>query len=384
MVYSVIGLMSGSSLDGLDIAFVQFNKTADHWTFEILDSACYPYPGNWVDKLRNAPFLNALDYQLLHSAYGHYLGQQTNRFIQEKGLQFKVQLIGSHGHTVFHKPEQRMTAQLGDGASIAATTGIHVISDLRSMDIAFGGQGAPIVPIGEKMLFESQSLFLNLGGIANISLHKNAKNGLGALGVAGKDLSVAFDVCPANQVLNLLAQDLGKDFDKGGSIAESGNTDERLLMELNELEYYELPFPKSLANHFGTVTLYHLIKSRKIKIPDALRTYVEHICIQVKRAAETLVNLGWNGEASPDPLPSILVTGGGANNHFLIRRLKEFLSEISIQVIIPEAAIVEFKEAIIMAFMAVLRWREEINVLSSVTGSERDSIGGAIWIGRQD
>src|SRR5215213_4345753 len=173
MLYKVIGLMSGSSLDGLDIVFVEFQENAGKWNFNIIASDCYAYDSEWKEKLKQATTLNALDYQLLHSAYGHYLGQAVNRFIEEKELQYKVALVSSHGHTSFHYPQQKMTAQLGDGAAIAAVTGLPVVSDLRAMDVAFGGQGAPIVPIGEKYLFPDIDLFLNLGGIANLSF----KNG---------------------------------------------------------------------------------------------------------------------------------------------------------------------------------------------------------------
>ena len=169
MVYRAIGLMSGSSLDGLDIAFVEFHENAGKWTYEILKADCYPYSEEWITRLKNAISLNALDYQLLHVDYGHYLGQQVNKFIEENELQYKVALIASHGHTTFHIPAKKMTAQLGDGAAIAAETQLPVVTDLRALDVAFGGQGAPIVPIGEKLLLGNYDYFLNLGGIANIS-----------------------------------------------------------------------------------------------------------------------------------------------------------------------------------------------------------------------
>jgi anhydro-N-acetylmuramic acid kinase len=233
MVYKVIGLMSGSSLDGLDIAYVHLQERAvtsakadRHWEYEIVHTTCYPYPEEWKRRLAAAPGLSALEYQLLHVEYGHWLGEQVNRFIGEFGLQYRVQLVGSHGHTVFHLPGRRMTAQVGDGAALAATTGINVVSDLRAMDLALGGQGAPIVPIGEKLLLPGYEYFLNLGGIANISMHGKTPAGEAAavkteVGRApnseGRQRSdgEAFDVCPANRVLNALAEMVSRPYDEG-------------------------------------------------------------------------------------------------------------------------------------------------------------------------
>jgi anhydro-N-acetylmuramic acid kinase len=378
MLYSVMGLMSGSSLDGLDIVYVQLNQHAGKWTYDILNSDCYPYPADWVEKLREAPNLNAMDYHLLHTAYGHYLGQLANRFIKENELQYKVQLIGSHGHTIFHVPDERMTAQLGDGAALAATTGVNVISDLRAMDIAFGGQGAPIVPIGEKLLFPEHRLFLNLGGIANVSVHYAAPGNQPEIELRNLEKTIAFDVCPANRVLNLLANKLGQEFDVDGSLASSGLVNENLLEELNREPYYDKAYPKSLANNFGTDTIFPIIIAAGCGIPDGLRTYIEHICIQIDRALENVLGQTQNLDYS------LVVTGGGAFNLFLMKRLKEVLAPSGINLFIPDDQVIKYKEALIMALIATLRWREEINVLSSVTGAVRDSIGGALWMGQHE
>jgi len=385
MLYSVIGLMSGSSLDGLDIVYAQLSKSSGKWTYDIIHASCYPYPEVWVEKLKNAIHLPALDYQLLHAEYGHFLGKLVNRFIAENDLQFKVQLIGSHGHTVFHIPEAKMTAQLGDGAAIAAATGINVISDLRSMDIAFGGQGAPIVPIGERMLFPDHRLFLNLGGIANISFHHPLLPEGRNEDEVGSGECIAFDICPAGRVLNLLANEAGEEFDKDGVLAAKGRVNEGLLRELNRQVYYLKPYPKSLANNFGTDILFPIIKASGCQIPDALRTYTEHICLQTRAAIEGILGQGSlrKKDESVEINLSVLVTGGGAFNLFLIKRLKEALGEIRIGIIVPDDQTIKFKEALIMALIGALRWREEINVLSSVTGAIRDSIGGAVWIGQQ-
>ena len=360
MLYRAIGLMSGSSLDGLDIAFVELLHQAGNWSFEIVAADCYGYTAKWKEKLQNAISLNALDYQLLHAEYGHYLGKEVNRFIDANNLHYKIALIASHGHTTFHLPP-KMTAQLGDGAAIAAETGLPVVSDLRALDVAFGGQGAPIVPIGEKLLLKDYEYYLNLGGIANLSFRK-------------EDSYIAFDVCPANRVLNLLIAKEGKEYDNGGEMAATGAVNEVLLQQLNALPYYSQPYPKSLANDFGTDEVYPLVTSAGLFTADALRTYVEHIVLQIKAAINP---------KPQTPNPKLLVTGGGALNTFLIQRLSAELQELGIEVVVPDAKLVQYKEALVMAFIGVLRWRQEYNVLSSVTGAQRDSIGGALWIGQE-
>ena len=365
MVYRAIGLMSGSSLDGLDIVFTEIQEMGGKWGYEILEAGCYSYSDEWVARLKKATSLTALDYQLLHVEYGHYLGEEVNRFIEQHQLQYKVALVVSHGHTIFHIPAKKMTAQLGDGAAIAATTRLPVVSDLRAMDIALSGQGAPIVPIGEKLLFSNYDYFLNIGGIANISFNA--------------DQYLAFDVCLANQVLNMLAANAGKEFDDEGKIGASGILNNDLLEKLNDLKYYQKDYPKSLDNDFGTEIVYPLIKDTGCNIADALRTYTEHIAIQIKNAIAKHSQLP---TAIPIAIGSqLLITGGGAFNTFLMERLKDQLNELNIEVIIPDDKLVKYKEAVVMALIGVLRWREETNVFSSVTGAERDSVGGAMWMG---
>lgn len=367
MFYRVIGLMSGSSLDGLDIAFVEFHENAGKWSYEILQADCYPYSEEWIKRLKNATSLSAFDYQLLHTDYGHYIGKQINQFIEENKLHYSVALIASHGHTTFHVPSKKMTAQLGDGAAIAAETQLPVVTDLRALDVALGGQGAPIVPIGEKLLLGDYDFFLNLGGIANLSANTSIS-----------PVYIAFDICPANRVLNMLANELGKEYDADGEMAATGKVNTDLLEKLNALDYYKQPYPKSLANDFGTDIVYPIIKKAAIKTNDALRTYTEHIIGQIKNAITNLKN-----PKSETRNPKLLATGGGAFNTFLIERLKDSLKELNIEVITPDAKLINYKEALIMALMGVLRWRQEYNVLSSVTGATKDSIGGALWTGQE-
>jgi anhydro-N-acetylmuramic acid kinase len=360
MQYNVIGLMSGSALDGLDIAFVHFEETAGKWEFEILESACIPYSAEWKKKLSNPGSLSAFDYMLLHTRYGHYIGQCVNDFLQEKNLAFCVQLIASHGHTAFHFPTAHMTAQLGDGAAIAADTGIRTITDFRNVDIALGGQGAPLVPIGEKMLFPAFDFFLNIGGIANLS--------------AKLDSFVGFDVCPANRVLNVLSANTEKGFDENGALASKGNLNEKLLALLNDKTYYQQSFPKSLSNEFGLNELLPLIFRQNLSTQDALRTYVEHIVVQISKSLNQLKNSITDRSGL-----RLLVTGGGTHNSFLVDRLKDKMSDTGIELVIPSEKIIDYKEALIIALMGALRWREDNNVMHSVTGAAKDSINGAVW-----
>ena len=417
MVYKVIGLMSGSSLDGLDIAFVHLQERAGNsqqaprvWEFQFVHTDCYAYPAEWRERLAGAVKLSARDYLLLHAEYGHWLGEQVLRFVAEHGLEYQVQLIASHGHTVFHVPARRMTAQLGDGAAIAAVTGINVVSELRAMDVALGGQGAPIVPVGEGLLLGEYVLLLNLGGIANVSAQRAGAGPAAQTGSAGR---VAFDVAPANRVLNELAGDAGLPFDNGGLLAASGKVDEVLLEKLNALPYYGQAYPKSLGNEFGLETVLPLVRGAGLRVADGLRTYVEHLAAQIGRAVEGLGFSGGKGPAAGEtggigsgpvagetggigagpvagetggigagPAVKILITGGGAHNGFLVERLRARLAELGVDVVVPEKALVDYKEALVMALIGVLRWREENNVLASVTGASRDSIGGAVWIGQ--
>lgn len=362
MIYRAIGLMSGSSLDGLDIVFTELHENGGKWSYEILKTACYPYSEDWTKRLSSATDLSAREYLLLHTAYGRYLGQEVLRFIEENELQYKVALVASHGHTTFHMPERKMTAQLGDGAALAAVTNLPVVTDLRSLDIAFGGQGAPVVPIGEKLLFSGYDYFLNIGGIANISMN------------AGD--YIAFDICAANRVLNLLALQEGLAFDENGQLAAAGRLNQGLLDQLNMLGYYGQAYPKSLANDFGTDTVFPLITASGLSTADALHTYVEHIALQIRNAVTSLPN-------HPSPVSRMLVTGGGALNGYLVGKISEQLDGLGIEIVVPEKKLVQYKEALVMALMGVLRWREENNVLSSVTGAARDSVGGAMWMGME-
>ncbi len=360
MVYKVIGLMSGSSLDGLDIAYVQLEEVRGQWSYTILHADCLPYTESWVSDLRRAADVNVSDFLKLNTRYGKYLGEQVNKFIARFDLGHKVHFIASHGHTVFHEPENSTTCQIGDGAAIAAIVQLPVISDLRSMDVALGGQGAPIVPIGDQLLFAGYDYLLNIGGIANITVH-------------GNDSVLAFDVCPANQVLNTLAMKEGKKMDEGGSMAAHGTLLPEVLDGLNDAPYYKQPAPKSLSNDAARdIAFPHLLESGHSTY-DLLHTMVEHIAMQV---AAGVAQYPHDKEQA-----TLLITGGGAFNSFLVMQIERVLAPYHVAVVVPEPDVVKYKEALVMALIGTLRWREEVNVLSSVTGASRDSVGGALWLG---
>jgi anhydro-N-acetylmuramic acid kinase len=361
MVYKVIGLMSGSSMDGLDIVHAQLEEVRGQWSYAILHADCQPYCSKWTDDLRHATDMNVSDFLKLHTRYGKYLGEQINDFITKHELGHHVHFIASHGHTVFHEPENGTTCQVGDGAAIAAITGLPVISDLRAMDVALGGQGAPIVPIGDRLLFGSYDYLLNIGGIANITVQQGTS-------------SIAYDVCPANQVLNVLAEREGKPMDEGGAMAAQGSLVPEILDALNNGDYFKQPAPKSLSNEAARDLAFPKLALSPHNNFDLLHTVVQHIAVQV---AEAVKQHPHNKETA-----TLLATGGGAFNTFLITEIQKLLTPYNVTVVVPDAAAVKFKEALVMALIGTLRWREEDNVLSSVTGASRDSIGGALWLGK--
>ncbi len=361
MVYYVLGLMSGSSLDGLDIAYVQLEEVRGTWSYQVHHADCIPYTAAWINDLRTAADKPVADFLQLHTAYGHFIGQQVNAFIEKYGLAHKIHFIASHGHTVYHNPTARTTFQIGDGAAIAAETGFSVISDLRAIDVALGGQGAPIVPVGDKLLFAGYDYLLNIGGIANLTV----RNG---------DEMLAFDVCPANQALNLLAQEAGNVYDKDGITAASGKVLPDVLEALDQHPYYNIPAPKSLSNEAAVAMTMQPLADAAYALPDRMNTVVRHIAAQIKAAVKKY------------PLPKdhaqMLITGGGALNLFLTQCIRAALSEDGVTVVIPDEETIQYKEAVVMALFGALRWREEVNVYSNVTGALRDSVGGALWIGQ--
>jgi len=347
--YRAIGLMSGTSLDGLDIAYCKFRYEKKRWKFSIEEATTLKYTNEWLKRLGGAHNLSALSLLQLDNEYGTYLGNAVKQFAKDQHI-YKIDFVASHGHTIFHQPEKHFTFQLGKGTAIASAYRLPVINDFRSLDVALGGQGAPLVPIGDRLLFSEYAFCLNLGGIANISYEHKEKR-------------IAFDICPVNIVLNHLAKALNMEFDKDGKVAKRGKVDEKLLKQLNALNYYSNSAPKSIGREWVEEEFLPLIDNSKISIENKLATVVEHIAIQI-----TEVCKGKKGK--------MLVTGGGAFNKYLIDRIKKLSG--GVKVIVPDKQLVNYKEALVFAFLGVLRWRGEVNVLKSVTGASKNNSGGSI------
>jgi anhydro-N-acetylmuramic acid kinase len=349
--HAVIGVMSGTSLDGLDIAFCMFNKKHGGWQYRIIYAETVPYTSEWKMRLAGVENLKAIDLALTDIEYGHLIGVLVRSFIRRHNI--SPDFIASHGHTIYHQPYRRMTLQIGHGAAIAAETGLDVVCDFRTSDVAVGGQGAPLVPVGDRLLFGQFTYCLNLGGFANISYEKHGRR-------------IAFDVCPVNIALNRLAAKAGLEFDEGGALAAQGKLKAGLLHELDGLPYYSAPPPKSLGKEWVLSEFLPLLNSCRIPLKDKMHTLSRHIAGQIAAACD--------GSRKG----SILVTGGGAYNHFLVDLIRmKTLHDL----IIPDDPAISFKEALIFAFLGVLRIEGEPNTLRSVTGARRNTIGGAIYAG---
>jgi len=341
--------MSGTSLDGLDLVACRFTFDAS-WKFDILKAVTIPYSHKWISKLSLAAELNALDLALLNNEYGKFIGKQVADFCTN--LPEKPDLVSSHGHTVFHQPLNRLTLQIGNGASVAASSGLPTACDFRSLDVALKGQGAPLVPVGDELLFSEYEICLNLGGIANVSFREDGER-------------KAFDICPANMAFNHFTKELGYEYDMDGNLGRTGTVQEELLTLLNDLEFYQQKGPKSLGREWFELEFLPLIYSFQLTPEDVLRTLYEHVSDQLSRAVDQY------------PKGQILITGGGALNVFLIELFSEKTKH---KTIIPSQQIIDFKEAVIFAFLGVLRLRNEVNCLKSVTGASHDHSGGIIYL----
>ena len=348
--FKVIGLMSGSSLDGLDIAYVNFSHDNKKWFFQIVEAGNVPYTDEWKNKLSEAFNKNESELKELDIEYGKYLGSITKKFIKKYELDPK--LIASHGHTIFHMPEKGYTLQIGNGQEIANETGIMTINDFRTEDVKKGGQGAPLVPIGDKHLFADYPICLNIGGIANLSYDSEGKR-------------IAYDICMANQLLNYLASKLGYDYDNNGNFARQGTVNQELLNILNNNPYYDKEAPKSLGREFFEQYQHKIIDESSLSAKDLLATATEHIAYQIVRATEHLKS------------SKMLITGGGAKNNYLIERIRKMSKH---EIVIPDTMIIDYKEALIFAFLGALKTEGRFNVLSSVTGATSDSSSGNVCL----
>ena len=339
--YRVLGLMSGTSLDGVDLAICSFTKNKN-WHYKIERSTTIKYSRYWLETLSNLhkkpeKIINEIDLK-----YGDLLSKLCNKFLKNE----KIDYISSHGHTIFHQPENNFTLQIGNGNVISKNTKKITISNFRNLDVSLKGQGAPLVPVGDKLLFRKYKYCVNLGGFANVSIKKNNE-------------IIAFDICPVNIILNYFSNLKGRAYDINGCMAQKGNLAPDLLKKLNSLQFYSKRHPKSLSREWVEKNIIPLIKNN-IKIEDVLHTLCEHIGIQIGK----LLN---DKEA--------LFTGGGVFNSYLLSRIKFYSKS---KIIIPDKRTIEFKEALIFAFLGVLRARGEVNCLQSVTGAIKDNCSGEI------
>lgn len=349
--YNVVGVMSGTSLDGVDLAHIQFDIDGSQWSFQILECETIPYDSDWVNQLKSAVSFNPDQLVKLNLNYTQLLGTIIRTFIEKHQLN-NLDAVCSHGHTILHQPQNGLTLQIGNLPAIAKFCHQKVVCDFRVQDVMLGGQGAPLVPIGDRVLFAGYDYCLNLGGFSNVSFENNEQR-------------IAFDISPVNTVLNFYANQLGFDYDDRGNIARSGKLQQDLFQSLNALDFYRKPFPKSLGFEYVKETVLPLMESFGITIEDKMHTFTQHVAFQIALAL-------------PIKKGKLLVTGGGAYNDFLIAGMQSYMPEM--EIIIPESNILEFKEALIFGLLGVLKLRAENNVLSSVTGAKHDHSSGFIYL----
>lgn len=347
--FAALGIMSGSSLDGIDLALCKFKREDKTWTFRTIKTGTIPFSEDWRLKLISLPKKSKQEIGHSNLEFGQLIGETVNQFLTDCNT--KPDLIASHGHTIFHEPDKGYTLQIGDGQTIADITEITTINDFRSKDIELGGQGAPLVPIGDAFLFSKFDFCLNIGGIANISYDNDAKR-------------IAFDICAANQLLNHLSIQLGAPYDKNGAFAQLGKLNITLFKELNSVTFFLKNPPKSLSNQYVQTVFINILEASEATVEDKLYTAVKHIAYQINEAVKHL------------PKGKILITGGGANNRFLVDAIS---METENEIVIPPKEIIDFKEAIIFAFIGGLKKLGENNCLASATGASRDCCGGVIY-----
>lgn len=360
-VYHVLGLMSGTSMDGLDMAYCEFQRDpGGQWHYKILHAQTIPYPKDILAGLREAHQLSGFELAMLDRDWGGWAGMQVASFCLKNEV--KPDFVASHGHTVFHQPDLRFTLQIGNGAVLAAASGCPVVCDFRAKDVALGGQGAPLVPAGDRLLFSQYDFCLNLGGFANLTAQLPVHE-------ERPDIT-AFDICPCNVVLNDLAMRVGQPFDRDGELARSGQILPELLAKLDALSYYRLPAPKSLGREWVEECVSPLFSPEAGSPQDLACTFTHHIAAQITKAVHQLpTRTQW---------PRLLVSGGGSYHRYLIELLWDQLKPV--QITVPDDQTIQYKEALIFAFLGVLRWRGEHNAFKSVTGALKDTCGGCIWV----
>lgn len=345
----MLGVMSGTSLDGIDLAHCVFSISEENnWNYTIEVAETISYPASWKIRLQEAVHFSEGRLQTLNTEYTYYLGEVISAFMKKYHLE-NLDAICSHGHTILHRPDKGVTLQIGNLPELADLVGERIVCDFRMQDVVLGGQGAPLVPIGDQLLFGNYDYCLNLGGFANCSFENDGKR-------------IAYDICPVNIVLNRFAELLGIPYDDGGKIAASGTLDETLLATLNELSFYNQVPPKSLGLEWVQQHIFPVVDASTISVESKLRTFTEHIAIQLAHQFK---------EGS-----QVLVTGGGAYNSYLLERVRGYKE---VQLVVPDIILVEFKEALVFGLLGLLKLRDEVNCLASVTGASRDHSSGVIY-----
>ncbi|MBC2839249.1 anhydro-N-acetylmuramic acid kinase [Robiginitalea sp. SC105] len=353
--YRILGMMSGTSLDGLDLVLAELTDTGETWKYRILEADCIDYDAPMRERLHQAIGLGAVDLLAFHTEYGRWLGRAARQFLRTRNT--RVDAVASHGHTIHHRPDRGVTFQLGCPQEVALHSGVTCIGDFRSLDVRLGGQGAPLVPIGDRLLFGEFDFCLNLGGISNISFERDGKR-------------TAFDIGIANMLLNHLSREAGHPYDAGGNLARKGRVLPGLLRALDNLPYYHQPFPKSTGYEWFRDAILPLLADAPDSPENRLQTAVRHIAGTIARQIDQL--------AGGNP-GKVLVTGGGAYNAYLMEVLEEATAP-GIRLVVPEGGLVENKEALVFALLGALRLQEGVNVLASVTGASRDSCSGVIYL----
>lgn len=367
MVYHVLGLMSGSSLDGLDLAYCRLdwqNGKVVEW--EILKADTLPFSALWQRRLSNLPQQSALIFAKTHTYFGHYMAELVHQFLKAHAIT-TLDAIASHGHTIFHDPSRRLTVQIGDGAALAAQTGYTTICDFRTQDVALDGEGAPLAPLVEQHLLGGYDFYLNLGGIANVSAP------------VAPERWVAFDCCPANQVLNGLAQELGAPYDDAGAWARAGQVLPDLLTQAAQFDFYHQPYPKSLGNGWIQQEVLPLYKAATGSWQDKLATACEHTAICIADALQQIIE---QEQLPKEQTFRVLTTGGGTFNNYLLESIQAYCERsYNIEIHRPSEELIAYKEALLMALLGVLRLEGQPNSLKSVTGAQRNTVNGAIYYG---
>jgi anhydro-N-acetylmuramic acid kinase len=351
----ILGVMSGTSCDGLDLALCRFVGEFPQVDFEVLSAHCFEYSAEWREKLQNAMHLSALDLTILEDQWSRKVANNILTFIEDAPE--KPELIGFHGHTIFHQPHNGFTVQMGSGATLSRLTRIDTICNFRQQDVALGGQGAPLVPMGEKWLFVAYAGFMNLGGFSNVTQRIEEED--------GSETMIAYDVCALNIVLNKLCGELNLPFDAEGKIAARGSISSDLLIALNEIKYFQSGKKGSLGLEWVEKDVLPVIEqyreTKSLSIETIIATFTEHCAIQCSNAM---------------PDGRYLLSGGGTHNITLIDSIRKHSNA---QIEVPNKLLNDFKEAIIFAFLAGLRASELPNTLTSVTGASRSGSNGAYY-----